>query len=44
MLADRGCWEERRETARRFVERDRNWSSNISRYAPVYERLTGKAL
>ncbi len=28
----------------RFVERERNWSSNISRYAPVYQRLTGKAL
>jgi PEP-CTERM/exosortase A-associated glycosyltransferase len=37
-------WEERRETARAFVERDRNWSSNISCYAPVYQRLTGKAL
>ena len=37
-------WEERRDTARRFVERERNWSSNISRYAPVYQRLTGKAL
>ena len=24
--------------------RERNWSSNISRYAPVYQRLTGKAL
>jgi glycogen synthase len=36
-------WEERRDAARRFVERERNWSSNISRYAPVYQRLTGKA-
>jgi hypothetical protein len=33
----------RREAARRFVERERNWSSNISRYLPVYQRLTGKA-
>ena len=40
----RGEWEARRETARAFVERERNWSSNISRYAPVYQRLTGKAL
>jgi len=40
----RGDWDKRRETARRFVERERNWSSNISRYAPVYQRLTGKAL
>jgi PEP-CTERM/exosortase A-associated glycosyltransferase len=36
-------WEARREAARAFVERERNWSSNISRYAPVYQRLTGKA-
>ena len=37
-------WDKRRDTARRFVEKERNWSSNISRYAPVYQRLTGKAL
>ena len=30
------------ETARRFVEEHRNWSSNISCYVPVYQRLTGK--
>jgi glycogen synthase len=40
----RGEWPKRRDTARKFVERERNWSSNISRYAPVYQRLTGKAL
>ena len=40
----RDLWEERRDTARGFVERERNWSSNISRYSPVYQRLTGKAL
>ena len=44
MFADRGIWEERRRAARNFVERDRNWSSNISRYAPVYQKLTGKAV
>ena len=44
MFADRASWPERRETARLYVERDRNWSSNISRYAPVYQRMTGKAL
>jgi PEP-CTERM/exosortase A-associated glycosyltransferase len=44
LLANRPIWEERRATARAFVERDRNWSSNISRYIPVYQRLTGKAL
>ncbi len=44
MFNHRASWDERREAARRFVERDRNWSSNISRYEPVYQRLTGKAL
>jgi PEP-CTERM/exosortase A-associated glycosyltransferase len=44
LFDERSGWEHRRETARAFVERDRNWSSNISRYAPVYSRLTGKAL
>jgi glycogen synthase len=39
----RESWDERRDRARRFVERERNWSSNISRYAPVYQRLTGRA-
>jgi len=39
----RADWDGRRDTARAFVERERNWSSNISRYAPVYQRLTGKA-
>jgi PEP-CTERM/exosortase A-associated glycosyltransferase len=39
MFADRGFWEERRATARAFVERERNWSSNILRYEPVYEQL-----
>ena len=44
LFASRETWDERRDVARRFVERDRNWSSNISRYIPVYQRLTGKAL
>ncbi|WP_298017688.1 TIGR04063 family PEP-CTERM/XrtA system glycosyltransferase [uncultured Parasphingopyxis sp.] len=44
LFANRSEWEERRETARKFVEKDRNWSSNISRYAPVYQKLTGKAV
>jgi PEP-CTERM/exosortase A-associated glycosyltransferase len=39
----RGEWDERRAAARAFVERERNWASNISRYEPVYRRLTGKA-
>jgi PEP-CTERM/exosortase A-associated glycosyltransferase len=39
MLADRSGWDARRTRARRFVERERNWSSNIGRYDPVYQRL-----
>ena len=39
LLGDRTGWDERRQTARAFVERDRNWSSNISRYEPVYRKL-----
>ncbi len=44
LFEGRERWEERRDAARAFVERDRNWSSNISRYIPVYQKLTGKAL
>jgi len=43
MFDDRAAWPSRRAAARNFVERERNWSSNISRYRPVYQRLTGKA-
>jgi PEP-CTERM/exosortase A-associated glycosyltransferase len=43
LLNDRSGWDVRRETARNFVERDRNWSSNIRRYDPVYQRLLGRA-
>ena len=39
LFADRTGWDARRDRARAFVEKDRNWSSNISRYAPVYQRL-----
>ena len=39
MFADRAAWDERRRVARAFVERDRNWSSNIVRYEPVYQNL-----
>jgi len=44
LFARRGEWEQRRDVAQRFVERDRNWSSNICRYIPAYQKLTGKAL
>lgn len=44
MFANRGRWDERRDSAQAFVKRDRNWSSNISRYMPAYQKLTGKAV
>ncbi len=44
LLADRPSWPKRLKTARKFVEENRNWSSNISRYDPVYQELTGKAV
>jgi len=39
----RDDWEARRDTARRFVERERNWQDNVSNYAPVYARMTERA-
>ena len=39
LFADRSGWDARRVRARAFVEKERNWSSNISRYEPVYQRL-----
>lgn len=39
LLENRAMWPERRRTARIFVESHRNWSSNILRYEPVYQRL-----
>ncbi len=43
LLNNRAIWDERRNVARKFVEQDRNWSSNISRYQPVYHKLVVKA-
>lgn len=42
LLGDRAMWDERRRMARVFVESHRNWSSNILRYEPVYQRLLGR--
>jgi PEP-CTERM/exosortase A-associated glycosyltransferase len=39
LFADRDHWEARRDRARAFVEAERNWSSNIARYEPVYQKL-----
>lgn len=35
----RDGWAARRDVARAFVEADRNWSSNIRRYDPIYQKL-----
>ena len=43
MFASRSGWDERRASARAFVERERNWSSNIRRYEPVYQHLLEQA-
>lgn len=40
LFADRASWPARRERARAFVERERNWAVNVARYAPVYRKLT----
>jgi PEP-CTERM/exosortase A-associated glycosyltransferase len=39
LFEDRQNWDKRRENGRKFVEQDRNWSSNICRYDPVYQEL-----
>lgn len=41
LLRDKAVWDDRRQLARAFVEANRNWSSNISRYDAVYHKLTG---
>lgn len=41
LLKDRTGWDQRREVARAFVERERNWAVNVERYGPVYDRLVG---
>lgn len=42
LFADRSGWDARRIAARAFVERERNWSSNILRYEPVYQKLLAR--
>ena len=39
LLGNRSGWEARRDTARAFVERERNWADNVARYRPVYHSL-----
>lgn len=42
LLHTREGWDVRRTTARRFVEQERDWATNILRYEPVYHRLLGR--
>lgn len=42
LLSDRSTWEKRRILARNFVESERNWSSNILRYEPVYHKMLAR--
>lgn len=39
VFEDRSGWDAQRARGRAFVEAERNWSSNISRYEPVYQKL-----
>ncbi|MEQ1509561.1 MAG: TIGR04063 family PEP-CTERM/XrtA system glycosyltransferase [Sphingopyxis sp.] len=43
LLGQRHLWEGRRLAARSFVEQDRNWSSNIRCYEPIYQSLLDEA-
>jgi len=43
LLDDRAGWDERRRTARAFVERERSWARNVGRYEPVYQRLLARS-
>jgi glycosyltransferase involved in cell wall biosynthesis len=39
LLARRAQWPAVRESARRFVERERTWARSVARYAGVYARV-----
>jgi glycosyltransferase involved in cell wall biosynthesis len=39
LLSARDIWPERLAKARQFVREHRNWSANILRYDPVYQKL-----
>lgn len=43
LLGDRAIWDARRAAGRAFVEKERDWASNIRRYEPVYQRLLHRA-
>lgn len=39
LLSDRSGWDQRRDTARRFVREHHDWALNVRRYDPVYQAL-----
>lgn len=39
LFDDRAGWEARRDRARAYVERERNWAVNVARYETVYQKL-----
>jgi glycogen(starch) synthase len=39
LFSAREIWDERRAMARAFVEKERNWASNIRRYETVYHQI-----
>lgn len=43
LLDDRSRWDAMRAAGRSYVERERNWSSNIMRYDTVYQQLLDTA-
>jgi PEP-CTERM/exosortase A-associated glycosyltransferase len=42
LFDNRAKWDKMRDTASAFVARERNWSTNIARYAPVYQSLLAR--
>jgi len=40
LLQRRADWPELRAAGRRFVETERTWPGSVSRYRPVFDRLT----
>lgn len=42
LMADSGNREKRLVAARHYVEQQRTWSRSVSRYTPIYEKLTNK--
>jgi PEP-CTERM/exosortase A-associated glycosyltransferase len=43
LFADREIWPVRRARARAFVEAERDWTNNVARYVPVYQKLIDSA-